>query len=216
MTARNIVLDETQRRLLEESAEWRLTGLLFECPDAGWHEKIAALASEVTGSDLQDAAAAAPREATEGYYHSVFGPGGPASPREVSYRDLIQLGHLLSELTSYYEAFGYQPATQEPCDHVSVEAGFIAYLRLKEAYALACGDAEHAQVTSEAARRFIEDHLSAMAEPLAGALEGSGVHYLAAAGRALLRRAGPRKRALAIHPTCDQAVAEDGAFHCGK
>jgi nitrate reductase assembly molybdenum cofactor insertion protein NarJ len=142
---------------------------------------------------LRDAVAAALTEAAEGLYHSVLGPGGPAPAREVSYRDVVQFGGLMSELACYYDAFAYQPTDREPGDHVSVEADFLGYLRLKEAYALASGDAEHAEVTSEAATAFIADHLSFIAEPLAGSLGHSGIRYLAIAGEALLQRTGPRR-----------------------
>ena len=73
---------------------------------------------------------------------------------------------------------------------MAVEAGFVAYLKLKEAYARATGDDEHAAVTSEAAHQFINEHLSAMTEPLARSLEHSGVEYLALAGKALWARVG--------------------------
>ncbi len=176
---------------LREAAEWRLIGLLLECPRAGWPDQVRRLASEVSDPALREAAQAAAGEAAEGLYHSIFGPGGPAPPREVSYRDSVQLGYLMAELASYYDAFAYQPDTPEVPDHVAVEAGFIGYLRLKEAYAVASGDPERAEITSEAARRFIDEHLSVMAEPLAAALENSGVRYLALAAQALLRRTGP-------------------------
>jgi TorA maturation chaperone TorD len=182
--------DPETRGLLQEAADWRLLALLFECPRAGWREQVAALAREIADPDLRAAARRARTEAAEGPYHSIFGPGGPAPPREVSYRDSVQLGYLLSELRASYEAFCYRPVTEEPADHVSVEAGFVSYLRLKEAYALICGDREHAAVTREAADRFVADHLSVLAAPLARALDSCGVRYLALAGQALAGRAG--------------------------
>ena len=193
MNAQNPMLDGRQQILIEDAARWRMISMLFECPSDVWREVLTALTSIVSDSDLMEAAEAAQAEASEGLYHSVFGPGGPAPPREVSYQSRVELGGLISELTGYYDAFGYQPATQEPCDHVAVEAGFIGYLRLKEAYALACADTERASVTADAARHFIADHLSAMAEPLATTLEKSDIRYLALAGQALVRRTGPRR-----------------------
>lgn len=195
MKAETPTIDSRQRSLLEDAAGWRLISLLFECPAPGWQENIAALASEVTDPGLREAVEAAQAEASEGLYHSIFGAGGPASPREVSYHDQVQLGGLMSELASYYRAFGYQPAAQEPDDHVAVEAGFVAYLRLKEAYAISAEDVEHAQVTAESARSFTEDHLSFVAGPLAGRLSESGVRYLSLAAEALLRRTAGVTRA---------------------
>ncbi len=179
------------RDLLREAAEWRLLGLLFACPWDGWREQISALAGEVEDGDLRSAARQALEQASEGLYHSIFGPGGPAPPREVSHRDLIETGSLLSELSCYFDAFAYRPATQEPLDHVSVGADFIGYLRLKEEFALANANAEHAAVTREAAQRFLEDHLSTIAGPLAARLSESRIGYLTLASAALLRRTGP-------------------------
>jgi nitrate reductase assembly molybdenum cofactor insertion protein NarJ len=182
-------LGNHQRVLIEDSARWRLLSMLLECPVDGWCQALTALAAEVPDPDLREAAAAAQAEASEGLYHSLFGPGGPASPREVSYRKGVESGGLLSELTGYYNAFGYDPASLEACDHVAVEAGFVGYLRLKEAYAQACADSEHDELTADAAGHFIQDHISAMAEPLAARLDQAGVHYLALASQALVQSA---------------------------
>ncbi|MBI4879653.1 MAG: molecular chaperone TorD family protein [Planctomycetes bacterium] len=174
--------------LLREAAEWRLMGLLFECPGEKWQAEVASLAAEVVAPDLRDAAAAARAQAALGLYHTALGPGGPAAPREVSHRETLVAGRLLAELRSVYEAFAYAPAIEEPPDHVAVEAGFVAYLRLKEAYARARGDQEQAAVAAQAARQFSAEHLRHVAEPLARTLASSGVGYLAQNGAALLRR----------------------------
>jgi nitrate reductase assembly molybdenum cofactor insertion protein NarJ len=201
--------------LLSEAAEWRLISLFFQCPEASWQHHVNALAGETDDSDLQAAAAAANTEASAGLYHSIFGPGGPAPPREVSYRNWAQPGYLMSELTSYYDAFAYHPEMLEAADHVSVETGFIAYLRLKEAYAMTCCDSEHAGAAAAAARQFIEDHLSVFAERLAAMLGRSGIRYLALAGEALLRRTGPpRTKSAAL----ELPILQDGDvsdFDCG-
>jgi nitrate reductase assembly molybdenum cofactor insertion protein NarJ len=190
MNAKTPVFD-LKPTLIEDAARWRLISMLFECPTNGWLEMLTTLASTVSDPDLREATEAARSEASEGLYHSIFGPGGPASPREVSYHSRPELGSLMSELAGYYAAFGYEPADREPHDHVAIEAGFIGFLRLKEAYAQACGDFERNDVAAEAARHFIEDRLSAMAEPIARKLEGFGIRYLTLAGQALVRNIGP-------------------------
>jgi TorA maturation chaperone TorD len=204
-------MNPRQRELLEDAAGWRLIALLFECPTAGWHDQVAALAAEIADPDLRAAAAAAQSEASEGVYHSIFGPGGPAPPREVSHRRLVEFGGLLSELQAHYNAFAYQPRTLEPADHISVEAGFIAYLRLKEAYALACDDTEHAAITAEAAQRFLEDHLAALATPLAAALAGCGFRYLECAAKALHCRVPESAPALPLLPETEAFCCPDSA-----
>ena len=194
MNPRFPALDRKQQEMIEDSARWRLISLLFESPVDGWRDMLTALASAVPDADLREAVGAAQVEASEGLYYSLFGPGGPASPREVSYHRGVELGGLMSELTGYYDAFGYSPASGEASDHVAVEAGFVGYLRLKEAYALACQETEHAGTTADAVRHFIEDHLSTIAKPLGIVLDGTGIRYLALAGRALVQNAERHRR----------------------
>ena len=134
--------DSDVHRLLREAAQWRLIGLLFECPVDGWHDQFKGLATEVDDASLSEAAELALDEGSQGLYHTTFGPGGPAPPREVSYRKTVHPGRFLAEIRDCYEAFAYTPSTPETPDHVATEAGFIGYLRLKEAYARECGDAE--------------------------------------------------------------------------
>jgi len=190
-------MDPRAHALLKQAAEWRLMGLLFECPAGTWRDDIVALARDSDDPLLGAAVTHALEEASEGLYHSTFGPGGPAPPREVTYVKAVQLGYLLSELTAFYDAFAYHPVTRESPDHVSVEAGFIGYLRLKEAYAVTCGDDDPASVTADAAATFVREHLSALAEPLAATLDASGVAYLAETARALATRVGPPPTAAA-------------------
>jgi nitrate reductase assembly molybdenum cofactor insertion protein NarJ len=187
-------LQPKSQDLLRQAAEWRLLALLFECPVPGWREQVAALAREIGDEPLAAAAGRALDEASEGLYHSIFGPGGPAPAREAACRETIQLGSLMSELASFYTAFGYRPDTCEADDHISVEAGFAGYLRLKEAYALECSNEENAAITHDAAQDFIENHLSCVVQPLAAALRGCGVDYLASAAEILGNRARPARK----------------------
>lgn len=180
-------------KLLRESAEWRLISLLFEPPQGGWHRHATSLAAEVDDTTLNAAVVKAATQATESLYHSTFGPGGPAAPREVSYQGQVLAGQVLGEVTGYYQAFAYDPILSETPDHVAVEAGFVSYLRLKEAYALEREDSDQAQVCADAARQFIADHLNALAEPLSTSLQASGIPYLSDAAAALLQRVGARR-----------------------
>jgi len=197
--------------LLMEAAEFRLLALLFECPRAGWLEQVSKLGQAAADPLLRAAARHAPEEASEGLYHSIFGPGGPAAPREVSYLRTVQLGYLLSELSAYYDAFRYAPATQEAPDHIAVELGFFGFLRMKQAFALVCGEQAAHDTAADAAARFRDEHLSVIAQPLAAALAESGVSYLAVAAKAALEKIGP-PRAAAVLPCL---AAEETKFDCG-
>jgi len=178
----------TSEELLHSAAQWRLIGLLLECPRDDWFAQVAAIAAEVGDEQLGRAAVLARQEASEGLYHTTFGPGGPAAPREVSYHDSLLAGQTLAQLRAQYAAFGYTPALDEAPDHIAVEAGFIAYLRLKEAFALHAGAVDQAEVAAEAARCFLQNHLSAMAGPLSESLECSGIGYLELVAAALRKR----------------------------
>lgn len=207
----------TLHELLYEAAEWRLLGLLFECPRERWRAEIERLACELPSAELRAAVAAVDDAATEGQYHSVFGPGGPAPPREATYRDTLELGSLVSELAMYYDAFGYAPAIDEPPDHVAVEAGFVAYLKLKEAYARADGNEEHAALACTAAAQFIRDHLALMAAPLAAILDTSHLEYLARASAILAGRVGPAPRSTLLpmlQPSDDDDDTGGAEFEC--
>lgn len=202
-------------RLLREAGEWRLLSLLFDCPRGDWFEQVRELSRKVDSELLQRAASAAESEANEGLFHSTFGPGGPAPGREVSYRGWVQPGYMLAEIADFYRAFAYKPATTEVPDHVSVEAGFIAYLKLKEAYAVECGDPEHAAITADAAREFIDDHVSKYAEKLSRHLAASGVEYLDLAGKELFARVGRDKdKSVSVElPVLESQ--DDEFFGCG-
>jgi nitrate reductase assembly molybdenum cofactor insertion protein NarJ len=184
-------MNEAPRELLTEAADWRLLSLLFDYPAGSWREQVGALGPEAGDPKLRQAAAAALAEASEGEHQSIFGPGGPVPAREASYQTGVQLGYLLAELSSIYEGFGYNPATTESPDHAAVETGFIAFLKFKQAYALACGSDDEAGMCSEAAEFFIREHLRVFAGPVAQGLEAGAPPYLALAGRALLERVGP-------------------------
>jgi nitrate reductase assembly molybdenum cofactor insertion protein NarJ len=176
--------------LLRESARWRLLGLLFEEPSDAWRDEVPRLAAEADDETLAACACLALREADRGLYHSTFGPGGPVSPREVHHDTTLSPGGLLAELQTYYRAFGYEPTCPEAPDHIAVEAGFVAFLRLKQAYALANGLGAQAEIAAAATHRFLSEHLALMAEPLARSLSRSGIAYLAASAEALGARVG--------------------------
>ena len=167
---------------IAEAARWRLAGLLLERPRAGWLDEVRALADEVDDAALRAAAEAA-REASEGDYLALLGPGGAVPAREVGYRAGRDPGWLLADVARFYEAFAYRPRAEDPADHFAVEAGFVGYLWLKEALARSAGEHDAADVTAEARRVFVAEHLTGVAQAFARALVGAGdgSHLAAAA-----------------------------------
>lgn len=209
-------IEDAEARLINEAAEWRMIGLLFECPSEDWRREIAGLAEEISDEELAAAGRLALSEGSEGLFHSTFGPGGPAPGREVSYRSWVQPGYMISEINAFYRAFAFSPKTPETPDHVAVEASFISYLKMKQAFAVASGRDEQAKITSEAEDAFVRGHLSKIAEPLCNSLALSGLRYLAAAGNALLTRTGPdpdRQTKRQFLPVLD---TDEETFRCGN
>jgi nitrate reductase assembly molybdenum cofactor insertion protein NarJ len=147
------------RELLAMAASWRLASLLLERPRPEWKVEIARLAAEVSDPRLPPCAADA-AQATEECYHRLFGPAGAVSPREVSYCGFEDPGRLIAKLSAFYHAFSFSPRREESIDHVSVEAGFVGYLFLKEAYARMRKAAAAAAIAKEARERFLSEHLA--------------------------------------------------------
>jgi nitrate reductase assembly molybdenum cofactor insertion protein NarJ len=181
-------------RLLAESSEWRFLGLLFEYPSAEWRTQITALLTDLRDANLRAMAEAALDAATDGLHFALFGPAGSVPVREVTYQGGVQSGYLMAELSAYYDAFGYLPNTTEAADHLAVQLGFMAYLKMKQALALVSDEPEHAAVTAEATTTFLHQHIAALAEPVAAKLEIFAPDYLIQAGALLLHHAGPAPR----------------------
>jgi nitrate reductase assembly molybdenum cofactor insertion protein NarJ len=196
---------------LSAAASWRLLAVLLERPRPGWCEEVETLACEVDDAELRASARDA-RGATEGEYLRLFGPGGAVSPREVAHRTWHDPGWVLADLARYYEAFAYRPRAEDPPDHVCVETGFVGYLHLKEAVALAAGDGDAAQSAAEARERFLEEHLAPLSLRLNERLEAVGASHLTPALRLLAERV-PAVELLDGPPAILEALEACGA--CG-
>lgn len=189
----------TAQQALAQAAEWRLLGLLFEHPDPA--NDVDKLCPEIADSLLCEAAQSMQRVSTANYTTTI-GPGGYASPREVGYRGRQDPGVIVGDIAAFYEAFAFRPDCNEPPDHVAVECGFVGYLWLKEAYALAQDDSSAAAMCARARQRFVDEHLRYMAEPLAQRLAATEHPVLRPAAQSLVSRTGPAP-APAIEPECD-------------
>lgn len=195
---------------LREAAAWRLLGLLLERPRGGWRAEVDSLAAELASEDLRAAARKARDD--EAIYLALLGPGGPASPREVAYRGRHDPGAILADLRGFYEAFAYRPGGEDPPDHVATEAGFVAYLHLKIAYARAAGEDTAAAIAADALERFLEAHLRYYAEPFAVKLRAVEDGAIAAAAAALAARVGPPLAAPVAEPDAGELTC--GGVEC--
>jgi nitrate reductase assembly molybdenum cofactor insertion protein NarJ len=182
--------------LLRDAAEWHLLSLLFARPSLEWFNQIEHLAHEVHDEMVREAVAAVRPNITPALYETIFGPGGPAAPREISHRPDTISGGYLAELLGFYQAFGYQSPYHEPPDHVAVEVDFVSYMRLKEAYAVARNDLAQAKMAADSAKGFIEQHLGVIAGALAQTMQNCDVLYLKLAATALSRRVASDRSAV--------------------
>lgn len=174
---------------LANAANWRLIGLLLERPHRGWHREVEGLSQEIDDEHLRSAAAAA-SDATEGTYHGLFAEGGFVSPRECTWRHREDPGQILADIAGFHRAFSFRPRAEDPIDHIAVEAGFVGYLHLKFAHALAAGNQGGADLTSQAIVGFLRSHLSLFADQWAERVALAGVNYLTSTARVLADCAG--------------------------
>lgn len=191
---------------LAAAAAWRLLGLLLERPRAGRDAEIGALAAETRDPALREAALRV-AASSEGEYLALVGPGGLASPREAGYVGMQDPAWVLAEVSSFYDAFAFRPRAEDPLDHVAVEVGFVAYLYLKEAFALEAADAAAVETTGAARARFLAEHVARIARPMADRLAAALGTPLVAAVR-LLAAWAPAPPGGAGVPAVDDAVPE--------
>jgi hypothetical protein len=181
-----VIAREAVAPQLAAAADWRVLSLLLSRPDGAWREEVRALAREA-GEELRGAAGAIDG-AGEGAYHALLGPGAAASAREAAHVGFADPGRILADLQARYRAFAFAPRGDEAADHLAVECDFVSYLLLKEAYALARGEREQAEIAREARLRFVEEHLAATGRRFAEKLPELAPEYLRRAARALAAR----------------------------
>jgi nitrate reductase assembly molybdenum cofactor insertion protein NarJ len=202
------------RELLTAAVEWRLLGMLFERPLGDWAVQLAEVAKETASVELQNAVNSALKDACEAQYHATFGPCGPLSVREATYRKTMNLGQYLSQLSSLYDGFAYKPALDEAPDHIAVELGFVAYLHLKKAYALSQNDAEQAAIAGDVLERFLQEHVSTLAAPVALALRDSSISYYDWTAKAIQQRIEKYVRQPVVLP--EAAEDDRETFNCAS
>lgn len=163
--------DNTEtRRWLQVAATWRFLSLLFQSPTTESYRELQALINELPSQEQERARQlmTMPLEGWQAEFHRVLGPGGiPACESSYEENALAGRGPVIADIAGFYQAFAYNPtnAPAETPDHISIELGFLAYLALKIAFATYAGKHEEAQLTCDAYRRFLNDHLHYWAEP---------------------------------------------------
>jgi TorA maturation chaperone TorD len=169
-------------RALDRAAVYRLLGGAFALPTSARVTAVGELASALGAraddpslraglAELAEAARAADAGALAEEHAFLFDrqPKCPAYEGAYGVPQLAGKGAQLADLAGFYAAFGVAPAAPEADlpDHIGAELEFMSVLALKEAHALAEGDAEALEVTRAAAIAFLRDHLGRWAERFA-------------------------------------------------
>ena len=183
------------RDILNNAAEWRLIALLLERPRLHTVPQIGCIAKEIPAADLKEIVELA-LNATEECYLQYFGPGGLLSPREVAYIGWGDPGKMMSEIGLLYESFSFAPRSEDPSDHIAVEANFISYLYIKEAYALLNEEEEKVDTAKAVRQKFIEEHFGVLLYGLTRKLNGSEPVYISKT----LTAASTRIQPFAVQP----------------
>ncbi len=97
-------------------------------------------------------------------YMRLFMGSAPCSLHETAYGDGQRLAgkpREMADIRGFYKAFAMTLSEEEPTppDHLATELEFYSVLLLKQAYALEEGWQEPLEITEDAARKFLEQHL---------------------------------------------------------
>jgi TorA maturation chaperone TorD len=162
---------------------------------------VEALAAE-RGAPLCDAHAA------------LFGGHGGVPAREGAYTDARRIAPAeLADLRGFLLAFKLEERG-ELADHVASECELASLLALKQAWALAEGEAERAQIAGEAYRALVADHLARFAPRFAARVRAAAAPaFYAAAADALEAFVAGEADRLGVPSEPDAFVPDTGA--CG-
>jgi DMSO reductase family type II enzyme chaperone len=216
---------------LGRSALYRLLATAFTYPTPARLEAVAAgarqtatgaLAELRAGLDrLADAAGHADVGALAGEHVALFQREVRCPPYEGAYGPAQMAGKaaLLADVAGFYRAFALEPAAGQPEveDHVCVELEFMSALALKEAWAVANGQAEGLEVTLAAQRAFLTDHLARWIRAFAERVMAAATPGVLPAAAALLQawiQADCARLGIAPRPLEGVNEAEASAFAC--
>ena len=128
---------------------------LDESADAAWIERFEHFARAIDGVSLADLQRA---------HRFAFGVAASAPPYETEYGQphAFRQSQELADIVGFYRAFGFDVGgdVRERPDYLGVELEFMYLLACKQAYAIAEGLVEAAEVCHDAQRKFLCDHLA--------------------------------------------------------
>jgi TorA maturation chaperone TorD len=230
-------VDSAVLKALERAAVYRALGSAFAYPtpprlaELGHATDIAAgggLPAGIAEALATFAATArqANPEALADEHVFLFDRQVPCPPYEGAWGDGPQMAGkaaALADIAGFYAAFGLgaEGGQSDTEDHIVAELEFMSALALKEAWAIGEEDHDGLEVTRQAERAFLADHLGRWAPVFAEALRGvTPLPYYAAAAALLegwLRAEGDL---LGVSPAApvggpiDDPIQREDAFSC--
>jgi TorA maturation chaperone TorD len=182
---------------LRRAALYRLCGIALGYPGPGRFDAVADLAERAAaaaGDELRAhlltlaTTARASDEATlAGEHVALFDGAARCISCEGAYGPPQMAGKAaqLADIAGFYAAFGLEPGREDPNveDHVGTELEFMSALAVKEAWALAEGHHERAEISHDAAVAFFTEHLGRWVPAFADALgaQSAAPYYQAVA-----------------------------------
>lgn len=133
--------------------------------DAEMQERIRSLLTALEATDVVD-------QAIE--HNRIFDQSAQCSPFETEYEaDPFAKARQLADISGFYNAFGMEAARERPTmhDYIGSELEFMSVLTRSEAYATARRWTRRREVTIDAERSFLRDHLGRWERTLCADLE---------------------------------------------
>jgi TorA maturation chaperone TorD len=222
---------QAQARALIRADVWNLLAGSFSRPQAASLKKQAAVADdllsapEMTEHSLSEALAAfaeiaraADERELEPEFHQLFTTQMLCPPHEGAYHRTSR-GAVLGDITAFYEAFGLRAReTGGAADSLSHELNFLAWMAIKEAHAIHQQSPTDVEVTRNATRGFLTDHLGRWAASFVDRLTTATPNpYYAAAARLLMDALNAFTGEFSVRdvpPLSDEAPAEPDIMPC--
>jgi TorA maturation chaperone TorD len=218
-------------RALSRAAVYRVLATAFAYPTPGHAGDVGRAALDAAAAApvalrpglhaLAGASEAAAGEPLAELYVTLFERQVACPPCEGAYGP-PQLGGKamqLADIAGFYAAFGMTATGRQldADDHIGAELEFMAALALKEAWSLAHGDSDNAEVAHDAQRAFLDDHLARWGDAFAATLlETAPPGFYAAAARLLVAWLREECALLAVvpRPLGGPAAADDAPLTC--
>jgi nitrate reductase assembly molybdenum cofactor insertion protein NarJ len=171
--------------LIRRAQVYRFLADALLYPQENWLEDLPALQpvlQDLGLVDLQPSPVDMELSALQLEHRRVFGlTGSLCYETEIGLPHEFRQSQEMADIAGFYRAFGFTTGgpVRERTDHIAAELEFMHLLALKEACALEAGIAEHREVSLEAQRSFLHEHLGSWAGLFADALEkmtGKGIY----------------------------------------